>query len=120
MLTKSEPLRCVAHSRWPVTRFSATTDPLMPMNTKSEVFIIYPASLRLLADVQFADLRIEGPEIVDQNSADEQQTSREEPDRAGNWLAVIKPVGAGKAKNPDYVADHRTVGLHWRVHNLAR
>jgi len=51
--------------------------------------------------------------------ADEQQTSREEPDRAGDGLAVVKAVGAGEAKNPEHVADQLAVGLRWRVHNLA-
>jgi hypothetical protein len=31
-----------------VARFSARTDPLLPMNTKSEVFIKYPFSSNLL------------------------------------------------------------------------
>src|SRR5262249_32962674 len=37
--TKSWPLRCVAHSCMPVERLSAITDPLMPTNIDSEVFI---------------------------------------------------------------------------------
>jgi hypothetical protein len=39
MLRKSEPLRCIAHIYSPVVRLSATTDPLIPVNTKSEVFM---------------------------------------------------------------------------------
>ena len=53
------------------------------------------------------------------NPTDEQQTSREEPDRAGDGLAVVKAVGAGEAKNPEHVADQLAVGLRWRVHDLA-
>src|SRR5260221_4896326 len=40
-LTNFIPLRGTAHTCSPVARISATTDPLMPMKTNSEVFIVF-------------------------------------------------------------------------------
>ncbi len=56
-------------------------------------------------------------EHVDQ-PADAEQTSGEEPDRAGDWLTVIESMGSSEAEQSQDVADRFQVGVvvrkHWK------
>src|SRR5690606_38142987 len=58
-------------------------------------------------------------EQVDQ-PADAQQAERQEPDGAGDRLAVIEPMRAGKTKQPQNVADNEVMRVVLRMHDSLR
>jgi hypothetical protein len=51
--------------------------------------------------------------------ADEQEPGGEEPNGAGDGLAVIKPVGAGESENPKEITDDLAVSVVTGWHRVA-